>query len=90
MIRLSDNIMTKAVDKSVKDTMRGAYIWCHEKPDQISQIYHGLFLHEQDRHQPGGGLEVMEKDDQIGGLELWNGVDQLQISRFGKTKGSKP
>ena len=43
-IRLSDNIMTKAADESVKDTMRGTYIWRHKKlacPDPISQIYRG-------------------------------------------------
>ena len=60
------------------------------RSDQPDLPRSDVFLHEQDGHQPGGGLEVMEKDDQIGGLELWNGVDQLQISRFGKTKGSKP
>ena len=43
-IWLSDNIMTNVVGESVKDTMRGTYIWRHKKfacPDTISQIYCG-------------------------------------------------
>ena len=60
-IRLSDNIMTKAVDKSVKDTMQGTYIWRHEKlacPDTISQIYHGpirFYMNGTDTNLKGGG-----------------------------------
>ena len=36
--------MTNVVGESVKDTMRGTYIWRHKKfacPDTISQIYCG-------------------------------------------------
>ena len=76
-IRLSDNIMTKAADESVKDTMRGTYIWRHEKlacPDTISQIYRGpmrFYMNGTDTNLEGG-LAVLEKDDQIAGLELTN------------------
>ena len=67
--------MTKSVDESVKDTIRGTYIWRHEKlacPDTISQIYCGpmrFYMNGTDTNLEGG-LAVLEKDDQIAGLEL--------------------
>ena len=69
-----DNIMTKAADERVINTMRGTYIWCHEKlacPDTISQIYRcpmSFYMNGTDTNLEGG-LSVLEKDDQIAGLE---------------------
>ena len=43
-IKLTDNIITKVADESVKDALRGTYVWKHERlscPDTISQIYRG-------------------------------------------------
>ena len=74
-IWLSDNIMRKVVDESVKDTMRGTYIWRHGKlacPDTISQIYRSpmwFYMNGTDTNLEGG-LAVLEKDNQITGLEL--------------------
>ena len=68
MIRLSDNIMTNAADESVKDTMRGTYIWHHKKfacPDTISKIYCGtmrFYMNGIDTNMKGV-IAVLEKDD---------------------------
>ena len=43
-IKLTDNIITKVADKSVRDALHGTYVWKHERlscPDTISQIYRG-------------------------------------------------
>ena len=41
-IKLTDNIITKVADESVKDALCGTYVWKHERlscQDTISQIY---------------------------------------------------
>ena len=67
--------MTKAADECVKDTMRGTYIWRHQKlacPDTISQIYRDLMPFYMIKMYANleGGLAVLEKDNQIVGFEL--------------------
>ena len=87
-IHLSDNIMTKAADESVKDTMRGTFIWHHEKlacPDTISQIYRRpmrFYMNGTDTNLEGG-LAVLEKDDQIISLETNNLVLAVPLGRLG-------
>ena len=41
-VRLTDNIMAKVGDESVRDSVQGTYVWTHQRltcPDTISQIY---------------------------------------------------
>ena len=43
-IKLTDNIITKVADESVRGALRGTYVWKHERlscPETISQIYRG-------------------------------------------------
>ena len=74
-VRLTDNIMAKVGDESVRDSVRGTYVWTHQRltcPDTISQIYRGpmkFYVNSSDPNMEGR-LAVLEKDDQIAGLEL--------------------
>ena len=74
-IKLTDNIITKVADESVKDALRGTYVWKHERlscPDTISQIYRGPlnFYVNSSNTNLEGGLAVLEREDQIAGLEI--------------------
>ena len=74
-IKLTDNIFTKEADESVKDALRGTYVWKHERlscPDTISQIYRGplKFYVNCSGTNLEGGLVVLEREDQIAGLEI--------------------
>ena len=74
-IKLTDNIITKVADESVKDALRGTYVWKHERlscPDTISQIYRGplkFYVNSSDTNLEGG-LAVLEREDQKAGLEI--------------------
>ena len=74
-IKLTDNIITKVADKSVRDALHGTYVWKHERlscPDTISQIYRGplkFYVNSSDTNLEGG-LAVLEREDQIAGLEI--------------------
>ena len=74
-IKLTDNIITKVADESVKDALRGTYVWKHERLsclDTISQIYRGalkFYVNSSDTNLEGG-LAVLEREDQIAGLEI--------------------
>ena len=74
-IKLTDNIITKVADESVRDALRGTYVWKHERlscPDTISQIYRGplkFYVNSSDTNLEGG-LAVLEREDQIAGLEI--------------------
>ena len=74
-IKLTDTIITKVADESVKDALRGTYVWKHERlscPDTISQIYRGplkFYVNSSDTNLEGG-LAVLEREDQIAGLEI--------------------
>ena len=67
-VRLTDNIMAKVGDESVRDSVRGTYVWTHQRltcPDTISQIYRGpmkFYVNSSDPNMEGG-LTVLEKDD---------------------------
>ena len=75
-VRLTDNIMAKVGDESVRDSVRGTYVWTHQRltcPDTISQIYRGpmkFYVNSSDPNMEGG-LAVLEKDDLYGTLELF-------------------
>ena len=64
-IKLTDNIITKVADESVKDALRGTYVWNHERlscPKTISQIYRGplkFYVIRSDANLEGG-LAVLE------------------------------
>ena len=70
-IKLTDNIITKVADESVKDVLRGtcgSYMWKHERlscPDTISQIYRGplKFYINSSNTNLKGGLAVLERED---------------------------
>ena len=57
--------------------MRGTYVWKHERLsclDTISQIYRGalkFYVNSSDTNLEGG-LAVLEREDQIAGLEITN------------------
>ena len=74
-IKLTDNIITKVPDESVRDALCGTYVWKHERlscPDTISQIYRGplkFYVNSSDTNLEGG-LAVLERKDQIAGLEI--------------------
>ena len=74
-IKLTDNIITKVADESVRDALRGTYMWKHERlscPDTISQIYRGplkFYVNSLDTNLKGG-LAVLEHEDQLAGLEI--------------------
>ena len=74
-IKLTDNIITKVADESVKDALGGTYVWKHERlscPDTISQIYRGpmkFYVNSSDTNLEGG-LAVLEREDQIAGLKI--------------------
>ena len=59
----------------MKDALRGTYVWKHERlscPSTISQIYRGLlkfYINSSDTNLEGG-LAVLEREDQIAGLEI--------------------
>ena len=74
-IKLTDNIITKVADESVRDALRGTYVWKHVRlsfPDTISQIYRGplkFYINSSDTNLEGG-LAVLEWEHQIAGLEI--------------------
>ena len=65
-IKLTDNIITKVADESVKDALRCTYVWKHERlycPDTISQIYRGPLKFYVNDTNLKGGLAVLEQED---------------------------
>jgi len=75
-IRLSDGLVAKALDLSVMDSMRGTYVWKKidsECPETLVQLYRGdlkFFVNSTEAGSLVGELAVLDKDDQVAGLEL--------------------
>jgi len=75
-IRLSEGHIAKASDLSVMDSMRGTYMWekmDSECPETLVQLCRGdlkFFVNSTEAGSFVGGLAVLDKDDQVSGLEL--------------------
>jgi len=76
MIRLSDRIMAKYADRSVQDSMFGTFVWLTTPascPDTLVSLYRGpirVFQNITASASLTGGLAVLERQDQVAGLEL--------------------
>jgi len=76
MIRLSDRLVAKYADRSVQDSMFGTFVWVTTPascPDTLVSLYRGpirVFQNITASASLTGGLAVLERQDQVAGLEL--------------------
>jgi len=75
-IRLSEGLVAKTSDLGAMNSTRGTYIWekvDSECPETLVQLYRGdlrFFVNSMEAGSLVGGLAVLDKDDQVAGLEL--------------------